>query len=156
MVFEMRWLSSLLFNCRCVTDILLALRSVGSSFTYLVHVHRAQGWLPVEWMAKGKNQQLLPALTGGRMLRYQAQLRWALSPPLSSGAFLRISKGWVERMKAVLWYFPLNLKKNYMLLLVPPRWIFLITIFYDLSLRGPTIVLFILFTVSPFPSPRYR
>lgn len=36
------------------------------------------------------------------MLRYQAQLRWALSPPLSSGAFLRISKGWVERMKAVL------------------------------------------------------
>lgn len=55
MVFEMRWLSSLLFNCWCVTDILLAPRSVGSSFPYLVHVHRAQGWLLVEWMAEGKN-----------------------------------------------------------------------------------------------------
>lgn len=37
-------------------------------------------------------------------------------------------------MKAVLWHLPLNLKENYVLLLIPPQWIFLIIIFYDLSL----------------------
>lgn len=56
-------------------------------------------------------------------------------------------------MKAVLWHLPLNLKENYVLLLIPPQWIFLIIIFYDLSLRGPTIVLFILFTCIPISFP---